>query len=73
MSEHPSQLPAPPGDGTCGSCVYWRPMESQPGMGECRRDPPRVVQTVSGTLAYPSVWPVSRDVDWCGYYTKDVT
>ena len=73
MSEHPAQLPALPQGVTCSTCSYWQPMASQPGLGECRHDPPRVVQTVSGTLTYPSVWPTSRGTDWCGYYTsKDV-
>jgi hypothetical protein len=51
----------------CSTCRYWR-------KNTCRRYPPLIVQTVSGTAVWVSDdgpethWPRTDADDWCGEY-----
>ncbi len=50
---------------TCAKCKYWD--NSAADNGECRRNSPQaVVFKVDAEVEYVSVFPKTKENDWCG-------
>ena len=52
----------------CESCAYWKRPNEKPAaiVGECRRYAPRPSSTGSFASQSFTMWPETRDDDWCG-------
>jgi len=48
----------------CGQCLY-----SWQETGECRKDPPVVIQS-DESMSPASYWPEVNHDDWCGQWTQ---
>lgn len=61
-----------PHDGRCQTCVHWHRGDDH--HGACRRNPPTVLPTndnVADEIWYVGVWPMTREIDWCGEYDPE--
>lgn len=44
----------------CENCRYWRRTKD---LGDCRRDPPKLVDLDHGQIGF---WPKTKPTQWCG-------
>lgn len=61
---------------TCNGCKYWKGINGNEAMGQCRQEPPKpvfpAVPMDARQLSEPrwvfgsAVWPVTKHEDWCG-------
>jgi hypothetical protein len=51
-------------DRCCGNCDFWK-MDDSEDMGECRRDPPKILEKSNLNLGH---WPKTHEHDWCGEF-----
>ena len=56
-----------PLDMSCKTCVFWRPLPGEPGVGFCHRWPPTPLSTRGEVL---SGWPRCYSEDWCGEWKE---
>lgn len=62
---------------TCNECRWWRQRDKAVGNGECRRNPPAVLNIPTGTFLGGSPqtrvqarWPDVSFDDWCGEFSR---
>lgn len=62
-----------PSESRCDNCRFWRVVQRDAGVGECRREPPKIAfgTTPCGAVVVETHWPNTLRDEWCGEWMEN--
>lgn len=58
----------------CAHCLFFFLQSQEDGLGQCRAQPPQIIQRVTDTSSTTlRTWPTVDTAEWCGSFTLDLT